>query len=103
MPAALRLRWRGHAWFEHAGLPASRGCGAPVSVRLAVSGWAGDGAGRFAGVRGRRADPRWLSDRWPFAWSACRSAVWAHALVRRRGTRAARAWLSVAQWGLDQA
>src|SRR5262249_36915295 len=38
----------------------------------AVSGWAEDGAGRFAGVRGRSADPRWLSDRWPLAWSACR-------------------------------
>ena len=44
MPAALRLRWRGQAWFEHAGLPASRSCGAPVSVGPAVSGWAGEGA-----------------------------------------------------------
>jgi len=44
MPAASRLRWRGQAWFEHAGLPASRSCGAPVSVGPAVSGWAGDGA-----------------------------------------------------------
>src|SRR5215831_18923748 len=41
----------------------SRACGQRVG---------GDGAGRFAGVRGRSADPRWLSDRWPLAWSAWR-------------------------------
>jgi hypothetical protein len=29
--------------FEHPGLPASRSCVTPVSVRFAVSGWAGDG------------------------------------------------------------
>jgi len=72
MPAAVRLWWRGQAWVEHAGLPASGSWGAAVSVGLAVGVWAGEGAGRFAGVWGRCADPGWLGDRWPFAWSACR-------------------------------
>ena len=67
MPAALRLWWRGQAWFEHAGLPASGSCGAPVRVGPAVSGWAGDGAGLFGVVRGR-ADPGWLSDLWRLDW-----------------------------------
>ena len=43
-------------------LPASRSCGTPASARPAVIGQAGDGAGRFAVVRGRSVDPRWLSD-----------------------------------------
>ena len=64
----------------------------PGERPAAVGGWAGDGVGRFAGVRGRSADPRWLSDRWPLLSQLAGSAVWAHALVRRRGTRAARAF-----------
>jgi hypothetical protein len=66
-----RLRWFGQAWFEHPGLPASRSCCTPVSVRPAVSGMGGDGADRFTVVRCRSADPRWLSNLWPFDWSAC--------------------------------
>jgi len=41
MLAASRLRRCGQAWFERPGLPTSCCCGTPVSVRPAVSGWAG--------------------------------------------------------------
>src|SRR5215468_6725080 len=94
MSAASRL-WRcGRAWVERPGLPASCSCGTPVSVRLAVSGWAGEGgAGRFAVVRGRSADPRWLGDLWPLTGQLACSAVLAHALVGAV-TRARRAPLA---------
>ena len=45
MPAALRLRRRGQAWFEHPGLPASRSCGTP-SERLACGQRVGGGGCR---------------------------------------------------------
>ena len=76
------LRRRGQTWF----LPASCSCGTPVSVRPAVSGWAGMVSGVVVQVRGGSvifgALPGEL---------AC-SAVLAHVLVGRRGTRAVRAW-----------
>src|SRR6516225_1938617 len=74
------------------GLPASCSCGIPVSVRPVVSGWAGGCAGLFAVVRGRRADPGWLSDLWRLDGGGACSAVVAHAVVGRRGARAARAY-----------
>ena len=81
MPAASRLRRRGQTWF----LPASCSCGTPVSVRPAVSGWAGMVSGVVVQVRGGSvifgALPGEL---------AC-SAVLARVLVGRRGTRAVRA------------
>ena len=50
--SAASCLWRcGRAWVERPGRPASCSCGTQVSVRLAVSGWAGEGAGRFAVVR----------------------------------------------------
>ena len=91
MPAASRLRRRGQAWFEHPGLPVSCSCGTPVSVRPAVSGWAGDGAGRFAVVRvaapGRGGSVIFGPMTGRRAW-LCGLA---HALMGHRGTRAARA------------
>ena len=70
-PAASRLLRRGSALFEHPGLLASRSFGTPVSVRPAVSGWAGmvPAGSQLSG--GRSADRRWLSDLWPLDWSAC--------------------------------
>src|SRR5215470_15967004 len=91
MPAASRLRRRGQAWFGHPGLPASRSCGAPVSVGPAVSGWAGmvpagsQVSGVVVQIRGGSVIVGALT-----GGLAC-SAVLAHVLVRRRGTRAARA------------
>ena len=85
MPAAPRLRRRGQAWFEHRGMPASGSCGTPVSVRPAVSGWAGDGVRGRVQVRGG-----WVIFGALTGELAC-SAVLAHVLVGRRGTRAVRA------------
>ena len=86
MPAASRPRRRGQAWLVHPGLPASCSCGTPVGVRPAVSGWAEMVSGVVVQVRGGSvifgALPGEL---------AC-SAVLAHVLVGRRGTRAVRAW-----------
>src|SRR5262249_7494241 len=66
---ASKALWTGLVWRPR---PARvRQLRYPVSIPLAVSGWAGDGAGRFAVVRVRSADPRWLSDLWPLDWSAC--------------------------------
>ena len=81
MPAALRLRWRGQAWFEHAGLPASGSWGTSVSVGL-----------RSVGGRGMVPTGSQLSEVvvqirggsvifGPLTGQLAGSAVWAHALV----------------------
>jgi len=85
MPAASRLRRRGQAWLEHPGLPASCGCGTPVSVWPAVSGWAGDGVLGRVQVRGGSVIFGALAGE-----LACCSVL-AHVLVGRRGTPAVRA------------
>jgi hypothetical protein len=91
MPAASRLRRRGQAWFEHPGLPVSPQLRYPGERLACGQRVGGGGAGRFAGVRGRSADPRWLSERWPLAWSACRLCCLGTCPGGRRGTRAVRA------------
>jgi hypothetical protein len=91
MPAASRLRRRGQAWVEHLACPRPATAVPPVSIRPAVSGWAGDGAGRFAVVRvaapGRGGSVIFGPMTGRRAW-LCGLA---HALMGHRGTRAARA------------